>query len=60
MANGTSGEIEGVVVGRKEGRMLNDEMTLPDSTGIGIEDAAVVKLMYEIGLCDSRGTHGEP
>jgi ornithine cyclodeaminase/alanine dehydrogenase-like protein (mu-crystallin family) len=40
-------ELSEIVTGRKPGRMSNDEITIFDSTGVAIEDAAAATLVYE-------------
>jgi len=50
------GEIGEVILGRKPGRTSNEEITLFDSTGMGIQDAAVAKLIYETALREGLGT----
>jgi alanine dehydrogenase len=51
-----AGEIGEVILGRKEGRRSDDEITLFDSTGMGIQDAAVAKLIYDTALREGFGT----
>ncbi|MFH1571231.1 MAG: ornithine cyclodeaminase family protein [Gemmatimonadota bacterium] len=41
------GEIGEVILGRKPGRTADDEVTLFDATGMGIQDAVVAKLIYD-------------
>jgi ornithine cyclodeaminase/alanine dehydrogenase-like protein (mu-crystallin family) len=36
-----------IVTGRKPGRTRGDEITIFDSTGVAIEDAAAATLVYE-------------
>jgi alanine dehydrogenase len=50
------GEIGEVILGRKEGRRSNEEITLFDSTGMGIQDAVVAKLIYDTALRQGLGT----
>ena len=50
------GEIGEVILGRKEGRRSDEEITLFDSTGMGIQDAAVAKLIYDTALREGFGT----
>jgi alanine dehydrogenase len=40
-------ELSEIVAGRKPGRTSEDEITIFDSTGVAIEDAAVATLVYE-------------
>ena len=51
-----TGEIGEVILGRKQGRVSNEDITLFDSTGMGIRDAAVAKLIYEPALREGLGT----
>jgi alanine dehydrogenase len=51
-----AGEIGEVILGRKEGRRSDEEITLFDSTGMGIQDAAVAKLIYDAALREGFGT----
>ncbi len=39
-----------IVIGRKKGRTNNREITVFDSTGLAIQDAAVAKLIYQTAL----------
>lgn len=50
------GEIGEVIVGSKQGRTSNEDITLFDSTGMGIQDAAVAKLIYETALREGLGS----
>lgn len=50
------GEIGELIVGRKQGRRSNEDITLFDSTGMEIQDAAVAKLIYETALREGLGT----
>ena len=50
------GEIGEVILGSKKGRISQDDITLFDSTGMGIQDAAVAKLIYETALREGLGT----
>ena len=54
-----TGEIGEIILGKKQGRTSNDDITLFDSTGIGIQDAAVAKLIYETALREGLGTMAE-
>lgn len=40
-------ELGDVIVGKKSGRTSNDEITIFDSTGLAIQDAATVELIYK-------------
>jgi alanine dehydrogenase len=42
-----AGEIGEVIIGEKQGRRSDDEVTLFDSTGIALQDSATVPLEYE-------------
>jgi alanine dehydrogenase len=42
-----AGEIGEVIIGKKSGRISDDEITLFDSTGIALQDSATVPLEYE-------------
>ncbi|MGQ9543803.1 MAG: alanine dehydrogenase [Candidatus Bathyarchaeia archaeon] len=44
------GELGEVVVGKKKGRTSSGELTIFDSTGLAIQDAAVAKLVYKKAL----------
>jgi len=44
-----------VVVGEKQGRKADDEITVFDATGIAIEDLATAKLVYEKAQQQGRG-----
>lgn len=48
-------EIGEVILGRKEGRISEGDITVFDSTGMGIQDAAVAKLIYETALDQGLG-----
>jgi len=50
-----AGEIGEVIIGKKLGRRLEDEITLFDSTGIAIQDSATVPLEYERALAAGVG-----
>jgi len=50
------GEIGEVILGSKKGRISEEDITLFDSTGMGIQDAAVAKLIYETALSKGLGT----
>ena len=40
-------DLSEIVAGRKPGRTSDDEITIFDSTGVAIEDAAAATLVYE-------------
>jgi alanine dehydrogenase len=40
-------ELSEIAAGRKPGRTSDDEITIFDSTGVAIEDAAAATLVYE-------------
>jgi ornithine cyclodeaminase/alanine dehydrogenase-like protein (mu-crystallin family) len=50
------GEIGEVILGSKEGRTSEEDITLFDSTGMGIQDAAAAKLIYETAVSKGLGT----
>lgn len=50
-----AGEIGEVVVGRKEGRLTDDDITVFDSTGIALQDSATVPLEYERAVAAGVG-----
>jgi alanine dehydrogenase len=50
-----AGEIGEVIVGRKKGRISEEEITLFDSTGIALQDSATVPLEYERALASGVG-----
>ena len=47
-------DLGAVVAGRSPGRTSADEITLFDSTGIALEDAAAAAVVYERALADGR------
>lgn len=53
------GEIGEVILGRKQGRTSEEEITIFDATGMGIQDAAVAKLIYETAVQEGVGTWAE-
>jgi alanine dehydrogenase len=50
-------ELSEIVAGRKPGRTSDDEITIFDSTGVAIEDAAAATLVYE-KACAAKITNG--
>ncbi len=50
-----AGEIGKVIVGELEGRQSDDQITVFDSTGIALQDAATVPLEYERALAAGVG-----
>jgi alanine dehydrogenase len=50
------GEIGEIVIGKKKGRESDDEITIFDSTGMGIQDNVVAKLIYDKALELKMGT----
>jgi len=48
-------ELSEIVSGRKPGRTSDDEITIFDSTGVAIEDAAAATLVYE-KACSAKMT----
>jgi alanine dehydrogenase len=53
------GDIGEVIIGRKKGRMSEEDITIFDATGMGIQDAAVAKLIYETATREGLGTWAE-
>lgn len=53
------GEIGEVILNRKQGRSSEEEITLFDATGLGIQDAAVARLIYDVTLREGLGTWAE-
>ena len=51
-----AGEIGEVILGRKQGRTSAADITLFDSTGMGIQDAAVAGLIYRTAVEHKLGT----
>ena len=49
-------ELGEVVAGKKAGRINDDEITVFDSTGLGIQDAACAELIYNLAKKRGRGT----
>jgi alanine dehydrogenase len=50
-------ELGDVITGSKLGRTSNDEITVFDSTGLAIQDAATVKLVYEKAISRKIGNY---
>jgi ornithine cyclodeaminase/alanine dehydrogenase-like protein (mu-crystallin family) len=50
------GEIGEIILEKKQGRTSSTDITLFDSTGMGIQDAAVAKLIYETAVRKELGT----
>lgn len=50
------GEIGDVILGSKRGRACENEITIFDSTGMGIQDAAAAKLIYETARREGLGS----
>jgi alanine dehydrogenase len=50
-------ELGDVITGSKLGRTSNNEITVFDSTGLAIQDAATVKLVYEKAISRKIGNH---
>jgi alanine dehydrogenase len=44
-----------VIIGKKQGRRSDDEITLFDSTGVALQDSATVPLEYERSLAAGVG-----
>ena len=51
------GELAEVVVGRKAGRITEEEIIVFDSTGVAIEDAIATALVYEKACASNRDTY---
>jgi alanine dehydrogenase len=54
-----AGEIGEVILDRKQGRSTEEDITLFDATGLGIQDAAVARLIYDTALREGLGTRAE-
>ncbi len=50
-----AGEIGEVIIGKKQGRTSDEEITLFDSTGIALQDSATIPLEYERALAAGVG-----
>jgi ornithine cyclodeaminase/alanine dehydrogenase-like protein (mu-crystallin family) len=50
------GELGEIVLGKKPGRTSDDEITIFDSTGTGLQDAAAAAAAYERALESGKGT----
>jgi alanine dehydrogenase len=50
-----AGEIGEVIIGKKQGRRSDDEITLFHSTGVALQDSATVPLEYERSLAAGVG-----
>ena len=50
-------ELGDIVAGGKYGRQNEDDITIFDSTGLGIQDIAVAHLVYNRALKSGKGTH---
>lgn len=50
-----AGEIGEVIIGKKQGRTSDQEITLFDSTGIALQDSATIPLEYERALAAGVG-----
>lgn len=50
------GEIGEVILGRKQARIADDDVTFFDATGMGIQDAAVAGLIYQTAEREGFGT----
>jgi len=48
-------QIGEIIVGKKPGRTSEDEITIFDSTGLGIQDVAVGSVVYENALRSGMG-----
>jgi ornithine cyclodeaminase/alanine dehydrogenase-like protein (mu-crystallin family) len=51
-----AGEIGQVIAGEVPGRTAADQITLFDGTGMGIQDAVVAKVIYDIATSKGLGT----
>ena len=49
------GEIGEVIIGKKQGRTADKDITLFDSTGIALQDSATIPLEYERALAAGVG-----
>lgn len=52
-------ELGDVAAGTKAGRLSNEDVTLFNSVGIGLQDLAIGRLMYDAALEQGIGTHLE-
>jgi alanine dehydrogenase len=52
-------ELAEIVEGRKPGRTNESEITIFDSTGVAIEDAAAARIVYEKAIAAKIGNHFE-
>ena len=48
-------ELGDIIVGTKQGRTSNKEITIFDSTGLAIQDAATVELVYKKAISKKTG-----
>jgi len=53
------GEIGEILLGRKQGRTSEEDITLFDATGMGIQDAVVARLIYQTAVREGLGTEVE-
>ncbi|MDE8667726.1 ornithine cyclodeaminase family protein [Pseudarthrobacter sp. H3Y2-7] len=53
------GELGDVAAGTKEGRLGEEDITLFNSVGIGLQDLAIGRLLYDAALNQGIGTHVE-
>lgn len=51
------GELGDIVAGKKPGRQNDTDVTIFDSTGLGIQDIVVAHLVYNRALKAGKGTH---
>jgi ornithine cyclodeaminase/alanine dehydrogenase-like protein (mu-crystallin family) len=50
-------ELGEIIAGRKPGRTGDDEITLFDATGTGLQDAVGAAACYERAVADGKGTY---
>lgn len=51
------GELGEIILGKKPGRTSDDEITIFDSTGTGLQDAAAAAAAYERAIQSGKGTY---
>jgi ornithine cyclodeaminase/alanine dehydrogenase len=52
-------ELGDVAAGTKAGRLGDEDVTLFNSVGIGLQDLAIGRLLYDAALSQGIGTHVE-
>jgi alanine dehydrogenase len=51
------GELGDIVAGKQQGRQSDQDVTIFDSTGLGIQDIVVAHLVYNRAVKSGKGTH---